>query len=191
MFYAARPTTRQIERFLSACADLPLSYEPIGLARTGANPVGFELDEEASIVGNGEAAFAAAVRALAEWRHFELGWVELFPKRAPIVPGTVVAVLVRSLGTWSLNGCRVVYAIDAQRDRELGFAYGTLPNHAESGEEIFRVSLEPESGAVSYTIRAVSKPHAVLAKLGYPFVRRLQARFRRDSAAAVKRAVTL
>jgi uncharacterized protein (UPF0548 family) len=106
---------------------------------------------------------------------------------ATVAPGTVV-VLVRHLGFWSLNGCRVVYAIAGDDSREFGFAYGTLTNHAEIGEEIFKVSLRPGTGEVSYVICAVSKPRSSLARLGYPVTRSLQARFRRDSAAAMVRA---
>jgi hypothetical protein len=43
---------------------------------------------------------------------------------------------------------------------------------------------------VKYRIRAISKPQAALARLGQPIVRALQARFRRDSVAAMKRATT-
>ena len=43
--------------------------------------------------------------------------------------------------------------------------------------------------AVTYRIRATSWPNAALAHLGQPIVRRLQARFRRDSLAAMARAV--
>ena len=131
------------------------------------------------------------MRALREWRQFELGWVELFPRAAPIESGTVVAVLVRHQGLWSLNGCRVVYGIgdDSDDARSFGFAYGTLMNHAETGEEVFEVSHDPLSGNVTYTIRAVSKPRAALARLGYPYVRLCQSRFRKDSIAAMRRAI--
>jgi uncharacterized protein (UPF0548 family) len=166
---------------------LPLSYAPVGLADQGR--AGFRVDEAITVIASGEAAFERAVTALTEWRHFELGWVELFPKTASIVPGTVVAVLVRHLGFWSLNGCRVVYSIDARGDRACGFAYGTLTNHAESGEELFEVGFRPDTGEVAYRIRAVSRPRDVLARLGYPLARALQARFRRDSARALQRAV--
>ena len=37
--------------------------------------------------------------------------------------------------------CRVVYVVD-EPDRR-GFAYGTLPGHAESGEELFLVRYDP------------------------------------------------
>ena len=47
-----------------------------------------------------------------------------------------MAVLARSLGLWWLNACRIVCVIDEDRPvTGFGFAYGTLPDHAESGEE--------------------------------------------------------
>ncbi|HUQ89511.1 MAG TPA: DUF1990 family protein, partial [Vicinamibacterales bacterium] len=67
----------------------------------------------------------------------------------------------------------------------------TLPNHAESGEELFEVYIDPRTDDVIYRIRATSKPQSMLAWLGQPIVRVLQARFRRDSAAAMKRAIAV
>src|SRR6188768_3076153 len=43
-------------------------------------------------------------------------------------------------GFWSLNGCRVLYHLDGG-DTRFGFAYGTLTNHAEAGEELFALEL--------------------------------------------------
>ncbi len=188
MFLSHRPSAQQIERFLDASRELPLSYAPVGLARTGAP--GFRTDEAIVAVGAGDAAFARATAALIEWRHFDLGWVELRPRHAGITDGTVVAVAIRHFGFWSLNGCRVVYSTSDARQSTFGFAYGTLTNHAERGEEIFEVRLDPETGTVTYRIRAVSRPRALLARFGYPLTRMLQARFRRDSAAAVRRAMS-
>jgi uncharacterized protein (UPF0548 family) len=57
--------------------------------------------------------------------------------------GTTVALLIRHLGFWSLNGCRVVSCVGSAGDRaRFGFSYGTLTNHAESGEERFEVALD-------------------------------------------------
>jgi uncharacterized protein (UPF0548 family) len=187
MFLPHRPSALEIARFLEESQALPLSYEPAGLGASQA--AGFNVDERVVSVASGAAAFSRAVTALTEWRHFALGWVELFPERAPIVPGTVVAVVIRHLGFWSLNGCRVLYSTGEPGSSVFGFAYGTLTNHAESGEEVFEVSLDSKTGAVSYRIRAVSRPRAVLAKLAYPYTRVLQERFRRDSARAVQRAI--
>ena len=186
MFLTHRPTKSAIEKFIDESSNLPLSYRPVGLAKE--SPEAFNVDAASAIVGHGADAFARAKRALTEWRHFELGWVELFPRFAPIEPGTVVAVLVRHLGFWSLNGCRVVYKFGDGDASQFGFAYGTLMNHAEIGEEIFEVSMA-ESEDVTYQIRAVSKPRAALARIGYPYARISQSRFRRDSIAALKHAI--
>lgn len=189
MFLARRPSQRELEEFIARSRDLPLSYYPIGIAKE--SPHGFKVDEASGVVGQGWQDFERARVALTEWRHFDFGWVELFPRGAAIDPGSVVAVLVRYLGFWSINGCRVVYTLgDRRTGPSFGFAYGTLTNHAEMGEEIFEVSLVPETDEVVYRIRAVSKPHATLARLGYPFARILQARFRRDSIAALRRAIS-
>ena len=123
------------------------------------------------------------------WKQFDIGWVETFPRHAPIAVGTVVAVLIRHLGFWSLNGCRVVYCVgDPENDVRFGFAYGTLPNHAEAGEELFEVFVDPQTDDVMYRIRATSWPRAMLARVGQPIVRALQSRFRSHSAAAMARA---
>jgi uncharacterized protein (UPF0548 family) len=185
MFLVRRPSPPEIDAFLETSGRLPLSYEPIGLARTGA--AGYRVDEEQTIIGRGRDAFDRASALIKSWQHFDFGWVEVFPPRAPLQPGTVVAVLVRHLGFWSLNGCRIVYTVE--RDDEFGFAYGTLTNHAESGEEIFKVSFDRQTQDVSYLIRAVSQPRALIARLGSPVARSLQARFRRDSSAALLRAL--
>jgi uncharacterized protein (UPF0548 family) len=186
MFLFRRPTNFEIEKFIDQSRDLPLSYGPVGIAKD--SPGGFKLDCAAGITGRGKNAFDLAGRALTEWRQFDLGWVELFPRAAPVEPGTTVAVLVRHAGVWSLNGCRVVYSVGDARS-SVGFAYGTLTNHAEMGEEIFQVSIAPASEEVIYEIRAVSKPRAAWARIGYPYVRFCQSRFRRDSIAAMRRAV--
>jgi len=184
MFSIRCPSLKQIEDFIKHSKNLALSYQPIGIAK--GNPPGFTADEASAVIGSGDDAFERAKTALTNWKHFDLGWVELFPRQASIEPGTVVAVLARHLGLWSLNGCRVVYTIDDRGGARFGFAYGTLTNHAECGEEIFEVSLN-ENGEVIYRISAVSRPRALLARVGYPVTRIFQARFRRDSIMAMKR----
>jgi uncharacterized protein (UPF0548 family) len=185
MFFLTRPSAGTIERFLDASRDLPISYGEAGITRSGPGP----FDEADAVIGHGRADFDRARTALAEWSQFDLGWVQLFPRRAPIAVGTIVAVQIRHLGFWSLNGCRVVYHSTHDSD-SFGYAYGTLPNHAESGEEIFEVRFDPRTEDVSYRIRATSRAQALLAHLGQPIVRALQAQFRRDSIAAMKRAIT-
>src|SRR5262249_45907339 len=188
MFLLKRPTRTQLEKFLDDSHSFGFSYDRIGIAKE--SPTGFNVDERAGVVGRGPEVFSRACRALLDWRQFDLGWVEIFPSRPSIKPGTVVVVSVNHLGFWSLNGCRVCYEIgNREHGPVFGLAYGTLTNHAELGEEIFEVSIDSDTGDVSYKIRAVSKPRTALARIGYPFTRLLQERFRRDSIAAMRRAV--
>jgi len=188
MFLARRPSQSEITEFLDQSRQLPLSYDPVGIARQA--PKGFNADLASTVVGYGRETFERAKNALAQWRHYQMGWAELLPKGVAIETGTVVAVLVRHLGFWSLNGCRVVYGIgDRHTGSSFGFAYGTLTNHAEMGEEIFEVRLARESEEVIYRIQAVSKPRASMARIGYPIARYFQERFRQDSITALRRAI--
>jgi uncharacterized protein (UPF0548 family) len=187
VFLLRRPSPQAIGDFVLVSQDRPLSYGPIGLARSGGP--GFTSDELRATIGSGEADYRRAVAALRGWRQFDLGWASVFPAAAPVDPGTVVAVLVQHLGFWSLNGARVVYAIGSEMATTFGYAYGTLDNHGERGEEIFEVALDDRTGAVTYHIRAASAPRAFLAAAGYPVTRALQARFRAHSAAAMAKAV--
>jgi uncharacterized protein (UPF0548 family) len=67
----------------------------------------------------------------------------------------------------------VVYVVDQARRK--GFAYGSLPGHPESGEELFVVELG-EDGQVTFTITAFSRPASMLARGGGPISRLAQAR---------------
>jgi uncharacterized protein (UPF0548 family) len=190
MFLARRPAPERIDRFLRESQDLPLSYGPAGIV-TG-DSVSQDIDEAIVPIGHGKADFDRARAALMAWRQFDIGWVETFPRHAPVAAGTVVAVLIRHCGFWSLNGCRVLYCVGGSADdARFGFGYGTLTNHAENGEELFEVFTNPQTDEVTYRIRASSWPQATLARIGQPLVRVLQERFRDHSAAAMKRATRL
>jgi uncharacterized protein (UPF0548 family) len=117
---------------------------------------------------------------------FDIGWIELCWPDVPIRTGSTVAVLARHFGFWSLNVCRIVYEID--EPRRYGFAYGTLPEHAEAGEERFTVEWRDDD-SVWYDILAFSREKHPLAKMAYPLSRMLQVRFRRDSGRVMQRAV--
>ena len=188
MFLATRPSSRVIDRFLAESRNLPFSYEPTGL--TQGTPAGYDVDEMIVPIGRGLADFDRAKAALAAWKHFDIGWLQAVSAPAVPEPGAVVAVIIRHFGFWSLNGARVVYVVgDQEGATRFGFAYGTLVNHAEAGEELFEVFVDPSSEAVMYRIRAASRPRSALTYLGYPLVRVLQAACRRDSGAAMKLAL--
>lgn len=68
----------------------------------------------------------------------------------------------------------------------MALRYGTLTNHAENDEELFKVLIDPRTEDVVYRIRATSWPPATPARFGQPIVRALQGRFRDHSVAAMK-----
>ncbi|QVI20897.1 DUF1990 domain-containing protein [Nocardia tengchongensis] len=71
-------------------------------------------------------------------------------------PGTELTVRL-ALGPIGVNApCRVVYVLDDPNRR--GFAYGTLPGHPESGEELFAVEYDPADDSVHGIIAAFSNP---------------------------------
>jgi uncharacterized protein (UPF0548 family) len=186
-----KPSSLTIRDFLATQADLDLTYPVVGTPAT-LPPTGYVADHTRVRLGEGEAAFRAAKAALARWVHFRLGWVEAWPADTPLKVGECVAVVARVLGLWWLNACRIVYVVDDETGPtcRFGFAYGTLPGHAEAGEERFLVEWNRADDGVWYDIFAFSRPRHPLARLGYPLTRRVQKRFARDSAAAMQKAVT-
>jgi uncharacterized protein (UPF0548 family) len=122
---------------------------------------------------------------------FGMTWVRLHPLTAPIQVGTNVAVSIRHFGFYSLNACRIVYLVSEDGPvKRLGFAYGTLAEHAESGEERFTVEWNRDEDKVWYDILAFSRPRQMLARVGYPLSRLLQKRFAMDSKAAMLEALS-
>src|SRR5688572_3198665 len=174
MFLIHKPSEQQIKAFLAAQHDQVFSYAPIGMTRDLPTS-GYAIDHYRVRLGHGSQAFQAACLALQNWKMFDLGWVQLFWQDTPIETGSTVAVVVAHLGFWSLNACRIVYTVDEHPAR-YGFAYGTLPAHAERGEEFFSVEWNHQDDSVWYEVVAVSQP-GPMAKLGYPYARHLQKRF--------------
>lgn len=182
-----RPSSGRIRAFLASQAELGFSYTAIG-ATSGEPPAGYVVDHTRVVLGRGEEVFARAKEALKRWGQFDLGWVEAWPPDTPIREGEVVAVMSRQFGLWWLSACRIVHVVSETGPvTRFGFAYGTLPDHAGTGEERFLIEWDRASGEVWYDILAFSQPRWRVARLGYPHMRRLQMRFGRESAAAMVR----
>jgi uncharacterized protein (UPF0548 family) len=176
LFLLGEPSEARISGFLLSQRDAPLSYAEVGASKTGASELaGYAVDHNRAGLGEGEETFERAAGALRAWRMFDVGWIEIFPPDAPIEAGTTVAVLARCYGLLWLNACRIVYLIDEDDGeiRRYGFAYGTLSEHAERGEERFTVELRRGDGSVHYDLYAFSRPNHLLAKIGYPLSRGL------------------
>lgn len=187
MFLTHKPSAKTIARFIESQRQLPFSYSQTG-ATQGQTPSGFAVDQNRIMLGSGAQTYARAKSALQQWKQFDLGWVSMVPSGLPIEVGTTVAVLAQTFGLWSLNACRIVYVVEEDREvKRFGFAYGTLLDHVEQGEERFTVEWQADD-SVWYDILAFSRPRHPLAKLTNPIVRRLQQRFARDSLARMHQA---
>jgi uncharacterized protein (UPF0548 family) len=186
LFLARKPTSSLVSQFLAEQATSQFSYSSVGASLRDELPSGFAIDHNRIQLGQGETAWRRAQDALLKWKMFDLGWVELTASEPSVVRDLNVAVLVHHLGFWSLNGARVVGLTD--KPGQVGFAYGTLSDHAESGEERFIVERHAD-GTVWYDLLAFSRPRSFAAIVGYPISRSLQRRFARDSLQAMMRAV--
>ena len=189
MLLLRKPTDEFISRFLAAQAKLSFTYAAVG-STAAAPPAGYLVDRTRIRLGQGEAVFARAKQALKEWKQFDLGWLKATPANTPIEADEVVAILARATGMWWLNACRIIYVIDETGPvPRFGFAYGTLPDHAGTGEERFLIEWDHVDDSVWYDILAFSRLKQWLARMGYPLARRTQKRFGRESAAAMLRAL--
>lgn len=115
-------------------------------------------------------AFDAAAERLMTWRIHETAGLRVSASSERVEPDAVVEMFLgpRWLGIRAV--CRIVYVID-EPDR-VGFAYGTLPGHAERGEESFVI--ERRQDVVRFIVRAFSNPATRLARLGGPVATAVQ-----------------
>lgn len=181
MFFFSEPSAETITSFIDAQRQLPFSYPAVG-ATNGNAPPGFVVDHNRVQLGAGAAIYRKAKEALSTWKQFDLGWVSIVPAGVQVKSGTTVAVKARAFGTWSLSAARVVYVINEAGPTELfGFAYGTLPDHVETGEERFKVEWDLNDDKVWYDILAFSRPNHPLVKMAAPLARKLQKQFARES----------
>jgi uncharacterized protein (UPF0548 family) len=194
MFSYSKPTRNTIDRFITSARETDFTYPYIGRTKDGfrrrpkqKDTMAYKIDHNSIIIGRGESDFEKASQAIRDWKMFEMPWVELCWPDTPIEEDRTVAVLIRHFGFYSLNAARIVYTID--KWDWFGFAYGTLRDHGESGEERFSVRLDRETGEVIYDLYAFSRPNHLSARLAYPLTRTLQKRFAQDSKAAMLHAV--
>ncbi len=205
MFFLRKPDEAAVLKYIDVQRSTNLTYADVGstnIVRTmpdgggaGGAGNGCNVDHKRVLLGHGREAYEQAKAALRAWEMFNVGWVDPFPSPFPV--GTTIAIRIRHLGFWSLNAARIVYAFDeATYDangevvkEQFGFAYGTLADHAECGEERFAVEWLRADDSVWYDLYAFSKPRHILARVGKPFARMLQKKFARDSMQAMVRAM--
>ena len=173
MLFLYEPSKDRIDRFLSSQSGHSFSYREVGASRNGS-PSGYNVDHNRVRLGEGEETYSRAISAVRRWTMFHIGWVRLFRTDTPIEAGSNVCVLARHFPFWSLNACRIVYVIGEDGPvKRFGFAYGTLSDHIECGEERFTVEWNLEDNSVWYDLFAFSRPNHILAFAGYPLARAL------------------
>lgn len=178
------PQPALLEACLAEWTDAALSY-PQGAGIDHPPAQGFLIDRHEARLGAGSAVFQRAAAALDHWTMFP-GWTQVARRRSTgQAPGEVVAMVVHLAGLWWINPCRILRRCDAPRTH--GFVYGTLPGHAECGEEQFAIEWRDDD-SVWYVIRAFSRPRHPLAWIGFPVARWWQLRFVRDSQQCLREA---
>ncbi|MBK8412133.1 MAG: DUF1990 domain-containing protein [Sandaracinaceae bacterium] len=179
MFHLVPPSDERVLALLRARGDQPFTYRDVGLTRTplAVAPAGFVLDRYGTELGRGRDVFERACAALAHVDNYPPSFTRVVRAPGELAPGSLFATVARHLGFASVHPCRVIYV--AREPSSFAFGFGTLPGHAESGEESFRVTLDDD--VVRYDVQAFSRPHGVLSRLGAPVARSYQLRFQRET----------
>ncbi len=141
-----------------------LTYPDVG-ATLGRPPAGYHHLRRERRIGTGRAAFDRAAEAVLSWRVQTGAGLRV---RASSPTAEVGTVLVSGIGVGPLRlaaPCRVVYVLD--EPSRVGFGYGTLPGHPESGEESFVVELRPDDSVV-LVVQAFSRHAAWFTRLAGP-----------------------
>jgi uncharacterized protein (UPF0548 family) len=146
---------------LSELATMSLTYREVG-ATAGALPDGYHHVRKSAVIGRGRPRFDDAAENVMRWGMLRGAGIRVDASTEVAAVGAEVLV-----GFGPLRApCRVVYVID-EADRR-GFAYGTLPGHPESGEELFAVRYDPATDDVHAEVVAFSRHATWWSRLGSP-----------------------
>lgn len=188
-----RPSKGELRDVAQQCSPERLTYAQVGISLPGSRlvlPRHWRTSSHCAVIGSGEAVWEAAVDALRGWQVHAGAGITVAPALAPLRVGGVVALAVTPgfvpFGVM-LATCRIVRVLD--EPRRFGFAYGTLPLHPEQGEESFVVERD-DHGQVRVTVRAVSRPVLLAARLAPPLARVAIAVYVRAYVRSWRRAAT-
>lgn len=148
---------------------MSLTYPEVG-GTAGPLPPGYHHLRRSRVVGHGRARFEQAAEALMTWQVQRGAGLAVASTADRAAPGVEVRVRL-GVGPLAVSApCRVVYVVD-EPDRR-GWAYGTLPGHPESGEELFVVRLVGDE--VRFEVVAFSRPARWFSRAGGPVARLVQ-----------------
>jgi len=140
---------------------LPLTYSEVG-ATAGPLPAGYHHVQKSAVIGRGRQRFEEAADKGMRWGMLRGAGLRVEATSDVVAVGAEVIVHLGPVRA----PCRVVYVVD-EADRR-GFAYGTLPGHAESGEERFMVRYDPATEEVHAEVVAFSRHGTWWSRLGAP-----------------------
>ncbi len=197
--YFSYPSQAKLDQFLLDMQNAPFNYTEIGYTQSDCESAddtknryqllkGYSIDDYHLYLGEGTTVWEKAKTALTQWKHFPPSFTIVYSNTESIEEGIIVAVMIKILGVWWRNSAKIVYVID--KPDCFGFAYGTLTEHAEQGEEAFWISRDCE-GKICYHIKAFSKPKFWAAKLAYPLTRRYQRKFAKESLLNMKNMIQI
>jgi uncharacterized protein (UPF0548 family) len=152
---------------LTDLAALQLTYRDVG-ATASALPDGYHHVRKSAAIGSGRPRFEDAAAKVMRWGMLRGAGVRVDATSEVAAVGSEVLVGIGPVRA----PCRVVYVIDEPNRR--GFAYGTLPGHPESGEELFAVRYDPATGEVKAEVIAFSRHATWWSKLGSPVTALMQ-----------------
>ena len=152
---------------LSDLAALPLTYSDVG-ATAGTLPAGYHHVQKTAVIGRGRQRYEDAAAAGMRWGMLRGAGVKV---RATTEVAAVGSEVIVGIGPVQAP-CRVVYVVDEPDQR--GFAYGTLPGHAESGEELFLVRYDPATENVYAVVTAFSRHAMWWSRLASPITSLVQ-----------------
>jgi uncharacterized protein (UPF0548 family) len=152
---------------LTDLAGLSVTYPHVG-ATAGVPPDGYDHTHVSSRIGTGRDRFEQAADAVMRWGMQRGAGLRVDATTDVAEVGTDLLTRIGPLGV----PCRVVYVVD-EPDRR-GFAYGTLPGHPESGEELFSVRYDPASDAVYAEVSAFWRPASWWSRAGGPLTKLAQ-----------------
>ena len=142
-------------------SQLSFTYLELG-ATAGPPPEGYRHFHASAVIGHGRARFEEAAEAVMRWGMLRGAGVHVEATTEVAAVGSEVIV---GLGPLKAP-CRVVYVVDEPNRR--GFAYGTLPGHAETGEELFAVRYDPIGEVVHAEVSAFSRHGTWWSRLAGP-----------------------
>jgi uncharacterized protein (UPF0548 family) len=144
----------------------PLAYLDVGVTTTR----GRDVASWQRTIRRGGNAFDSAVDALLSWQAEAGAGLRVEASDGRVRVGSLVDLYLGIAQAALRAPCRVVTVLDEPRRR--GFAYGTLPEHPESGEEAFVI--EQTANEVVFSVRVSSRPATLLARAGGPVTRLAQ-----------------